>query len=108
VFPLLLRTLEERRTSLAVALGHAGCARGPTEPARVGVGDLSVVLVILDAAGAPYLGAYGNPFATSPNVDALARNGAVLFERAYAQSAWTLPSAASLLTGPPAAGRRRR
>ena len=61
MFPLLLRTLEERRTSLAVALGHAGCARGPTEPARVGVGDLSVVLVILDAAGAPYLGAYGNP-----------------------------------------------
>jgi arylsulfatase len=64
------------------------------------VDDVGVVLVILDAAGAPYLGAYGNHLPTSPNIDKLARTaGGTVFERAYAQSAWTLPSMASLFTG---------
>jgi arylsulfatase A-like enzyme len=65
----------------------------------VDVADLSIVLIVLDAAGAGHLSTYGNPLPTSPNVDALARDGGVVFERAYAQSAWTLPSTASLLTG---------
>ena len=84
-----------RGTWLVLPLVMAlACSRVP-----VRVDDLNVVLVILDAAGARYLGTYGNPLPTSRNVDALGREGGVVFERAYAQSAWTLPSAASFLTG---------
>ena len=95
--------------ALLAMLGHVGCTRGPAAPERVRVDDLSVVLVVLDAAGARYVGALGNPLPTSPNIDALARDGGTLFERAYAQSAWTLPSAASFLTGryPPRRGQDR-
>src|SRR5206468_7768865 len=98
------RPVAMRRTSqpaplsilaLLAVLAGAGCGRGPVAPAHVRVNNLRVVLVILDAAGARYLGAYGNPLPTSPNVDALTRSGATRFERAYAQSAWTLPSATS-------------
>jgi arylsulfatase len=77
---------------LAVALA---CGR----PAPVRVDDLSVVWIVLDAAGARHLSAYGNPLPTSPNVAALAADGGTVFERSYAQSAWTLPSTASFLTG---------
>jgi len=82
-----------------VAVAMVACSRRPSDPARVDVHDLSVVLVVLDAAGAKHFGTYGNPLPTSPNIDALARDGAMVFERAYSQSAWTLPSMASLLTG---------
>ena len=84
---------------VTLAVGVAACAPRPADPARVDVHDLSVVLVVLDAAGAKHLGTYGNPRRTSPQIDALARDGAMVFERAYAQSAWTLPSMASLMTG---------
>jgi arylsulfatase A-like enzyme len=84
---------------VAVAVALVACSRRPSDPARIDVHDLSVVLVVLDAAGAKHFGTYGNPLPTSPHIDALARDGAMVFERAYSQSAWTLPSAASLLTG---------
>ena len=76
-----------------------GCSDRIADPARVRVDDLSVVLIVLDAAGARHFGAYGNALPTSPHFDALARDGSTLFTRAYSQSAWTLPSAASFLTG---------
>src|SRR5438876_3170140 len=92
------------RFLLLMLLG-VGCARAPHEPVRTD--DLSVVLVVLDAAGARYVGAYGNRLPTSPNLDALARDGGALFERAYAQSAWTLPSTAGGCPGHGQPSRRR-
>jgi arylsulfatase A-like enzyme len=56
------------------------------------------LVVVLDALGARHLGCYGNPRPVSPRIDALAAGG-VLFERAWAQTSWTLPSTASLMTG---------
>src|SRR5437867_3686642 len=84
---------------MALVVAAVACSRRPVDPERVDVGDLSVVLVVLDAAGARHLSTYGNPLPTSPSIDTLARDGATVFDRAYAQSAWTLPSTASLLTG---------
>jgi arylsulfatase A-like enzyme len=66
--------------------------------ARERVVQPDVVLVTLDTTRADRLSTYGYPRATSPNLDALAED-AVVFERAWAPSSWTLPSHASLFTG---------
>jgi arylsulfatase len=79
------------RAFLALALA-VGCGHTPPP------GPPGALLVVLDAAGARHLSAYGNARPTSPRVDRLAGEG-TLFERAYAQASWTLPSTASLLTG---------
>jgi len=75
-----------------------GCRSWMEPPRRVDAGDLNVVFVILDAAGAGHFSTYGLTRDTAPHITALARQG-TLFQRAYAQSAWTLPSSASFLTG---------
>lgn len=66
-----------------------------------------VFLVLVDTLRADHLSAYGYPKPTSPNVDALARDG-TLHERAFAQSPWTRPSCGALLTSryPPEIGLR--
>ncbi|OQX55061.1 MAG: hypothetical protein B5M54_03525 [Candidatus Aminicenantes bacterium 4484_214] len=58
----------------------------------------NVVLVSLDTLRADHLSCYGYSRKTSPNLDALAREG-FLFEKAIAPSPWTLPSHVSMLTG---------
>ncbi|MAE71436.1 MAG: hypothetical protein CME06_13335 [Gemmatimonadetes bacterium] len=58
----------------------------------------NVLLIIVDTLRADRLSCYGYDRFTTPNLDALAASG-VLFESAYTQSNWTLPSFASLLTG---------
>lgn len=57
-----------------------------------------VILISIDTLRADHLGLYGYERFTSPNLDALAGEGAV-FEDASATTAWTLPSHASMLTG---------
>lgn len=87
-----------RGTVLALVVaslaGLGSCGGGCRQAAR----PPSVLLIVVDTLRADHLGAYGYARPTSPNIDALARSGAV-FERAHATSAWTLPSMASLLTG---------
>ena len=56
------------------------------------------VLFILVDDLKPLLGAYGDPFAVTPNIDRLAARGFV-FEQAYTQQAVCAPSRASMLTG---------
>lgn len=57
-----------------------------------------VILIVLDTTRADALSCYGNPKETTPNIDALAEDGA-LFLRATAASPWTAPSMASIMTG---------
>ncbi len=63
-----------------------------------GRGRPDVFVVVVDTLRADALSCYGAPRPTSPRIDAFARE-ALLFERAYAPSPWTLPSTTSLLTG---------
>ncbi len=56
------------------------------------------VLFILVDDLKPLLGAYGDPYAVTPQIDRLAARG-FLFEHAYAQQAVCAPSRASMLTG---------
>jgi len=69
---------------------------GPQAPPPEGTPN--VLLVVLDTVAAGHLGCYGSMRATSPAIDAIAREG-VLFENAFAAAPWTLPSHASLFTG---------
>lgn len=69
----------------------------PAEPAQR---PPNIVLLVIDTARADRFSSYGYPLSTTPEMDALAADG-LLFERAIAPGAWTVPSHASLLTGAP-------
>jgi arylsulfatase A-like enzyme len=78
------------RAALWALLLAAACA--PPEPS-----GRAVVLVSIDTLRADALSSYGNPRATTPQLDRLAKRG-VRFTSAIAPSPWTLPSHASMLT----------
>jgi len=54
--------------------------------------------VVIDTLRADHLGIYGHSRPTSPRMDELAREG-TWYDRAYAQSGWTLASFTSLMSG---------
>ena len=59
---------------------------------------LDIVLVSVDALRADHVGAYGYPRATTPHIDALAREG-TLFRHAYCPTPHTSYSVTSMMTG---------
>jgi arylsulfatase A-like enzyme len=65
---------------------------------RSSAGRPSVLFLCVETLRADELGCYGASENTSPCLDQLAARG-LRFERAYSPSSWTLPSAASYLTG---------
>jgi arylsulfatase A-like enzyme len=81
-----------RRLALALLLAGSasGCAREARPP--------NLVLISIDTLRPDHLGLYGYRRPTSPALDAFARQ-AVVFERAYSTSNWTLPAHVSMLTG---------
>lgn len=83
--------------SLALLFGLlAGCGPGP------GAASVppAIVLVVVDSLSAGHTEPYGSPRATTPHLRALAAQG-VLFETVRSQTAWTLPSVATLFTALP-------
>ncbi|MCC7353653.1 MAG: sulfatase [Anaerolineae bacterium] len=58
----------------------------------------NILLIVLDTLRADRLSAYGYARPTTPHIDQFAREG-VLFERAYVNAPWTLPSHATFFTG---------
>lgn len=80
-------------TIAAALLGASLAASAPSarEPR-------SIVLIVVDALRPDRLTPYGAPRDTSPRIARLAKEG-TLFKRAFAQSNWTLPSLASVMTG---------
>jgi len=57
----------------------------------------NVVFYVFDGGAADYMGVYGYNRRTTPTLERLAQEG-VVFERAYSNSSWTLPSTASFMT----------
>ena len=57
-----------------------------------------VLLIVIDALAADHLSCYGYQRETSPAIDSLASSGTIWLNM-QAQSPWTLPSMASILTG---------
>jgi arylsulfatase A-like enzyme len=74
------------------SISSLGCTRAE-DPER----PPSLLLISIDTARADHFAAYGYPRDTSPNLVALAAEGA-RFEQAYAPTATTAPSHATLLT----------
>jgi arylsulfatase A-like enzyme len=72
-------------------------ARRAADALRQGLGAPNVMLIVLDAARADHLGAYGYSRATTPHIDRLAREG-VVFERAFTPAAYTLGAMSSVWT----------
>jgi arylsulfatase A-like enzyme len=71
----------------------------PVVSDRTGVVERpTLVLVSVDCLRADHVGAYGYSLPTTPEIDAVAREGTV-FENAFATASWTLPSHMSMLTG---------
>jgi arylsulfatase A-like enzyme len=86
-----------------VSLLGAGCdltERLPILPDNSPVGDqdANVVLVILDSLRKDHVGAYGNDWIKTPNLDALAKES-LLFTRAYPESAPTICARRAIHTG---------
>ena len=79
-------------TTAAVDAPAMVAAAGPKLPGA------DVFLISIDALRADHVGSYGYSRATTPNIDALAKD-AVVFERAYSQVPHTSFSLATLLTG---------
>lgn len=77
--------------AVALVVPSAVLAAAPARPPNV-------VLVIIDDARADRFGAYGAGPKATPAFDALAREG-VLFDAAFSQAGWTLPSVSSIMTG---------
>jgi arylsulfatase A-like enzyme len=78
-----------RLAALAAGLSLCGCR---------GLGRPNVLLIVIDTARADRFTFDGYRRDTSPEIAALAREGAV-YERAYTPAPWTLPAHASLFTG---------
>jgi len=81
---------------LAPAASVASAPPPSAVPATAG--RPNVVLFVLDAVRADRLGSYGSRRGLTPHLDAFAGE-ALVFEDALAQSSWTRPAVASLLTG---------
>ncbi|HEY7699222.1 MAG TPA: sulfatase, partial [Vicinamibacteria bacterium] len=58
----------------------------------------SIVVLVLDGAGAKHLSLYGGESTTTPILDAFGRES-VVFDRAVSQAVYTIASVGSLLTG---------
>lgn len=83
--------------TLALLASQTPAPEPPAQPAPKDEPP-SIVLVTLSSIRRDHLGCYGYERATSPNLDALARES-LTFERAYTPMASMLPAHLSLMTG---------
>ena len=87
--------------ALGASLLGAGCdltRHLPNLPGRPPGGDTNVVLVIIDSLRKDHIGAYGNDWIETPNLDALAKES-LRFTQAYPESAPTICARRAIHTG---------
>ncbi len=72
-------------------------SEGPSAIPQHLTGSPNVILLMIDALRADHLGCYGYTRASTPIIDALARQG-VRFHEPYGQASWTKPCTASIFT----------
>jgi len=84
--------------AVTAAISLAPRRRASPAVALVKAPEINVLILTADALRPDHLSLYGYRRETSPSLDAWARQG-VIFENAFAQSSWTKPSTATILTG---------
>lgn len=79
---------------------RSSSSRSAASPARAGAPERlpDIVIYLVDTLRADHLGLYGYPLPTSPQLERFATD-AITFLDAQAQTSWTRPAVASLLTG---------
>lgn len=88
-----MKTSALRRAALLALLGFGACGSPPT----VSADRPNIVFILLDNVGQEWFGCYGSEEGATPNIDALARDGARV-EHCYSHPVCG-PSRALLLTG---------
>src|SRR5215216_2386105 len=78
---------------LGASAATSGCSYLPEGGSKV-----NVVVVIVDSLRRDHVGAYGNGWIKTPNLDALAKEGLV-FDRSYPESIPTIPARRAIHTG---------
>ena len=86
------------RFAPACVLGLLGAFGGSSCASEEAPGRPSIVLISIDTLRADHMGVYGYERDTTPNLDRFASE-CLIFERAFAPSAWTLISHMTMLTG---------
>lgn len=89
----------------AALLGGAGCAsltegisQFPQKYLPTGGSRMNVVLIVIDSLRPDHIGAYGNDWIRTPNLDSFAEES-LKFTRAYPESAPTIPARRAIHTG---------
>ncbi len=85
---------------LGAPSSHSATEEAIGDRVRAALRGASVVLVILDAAGARHFGALGGPKQATPEFDRLAKDG-VVFENAFTPAVYTFAAMSSLFTSMP-------
>jgi arylsulfatase A-like enzyme len=70
----------------------------PAPASNAACADCNIIFLSLGNVGAQHMSLYGYGRPTTPRLDRFAR-GALVFEEAFSPASWTLPAAATLLTG---------
>ena len=91
------RILGERGLDLLSPAPFTDEERRAGDTVRDALGKPNVVFIILDAARAQNFGCYGYKRATTPNIDAIAKEG-VVFENAFTPAVYTLAAMSSVWT----------
>lgn len=87
-----------RARAATVALVSLASCSIPSQVGDSGFGPRPNILLIVSEDNGPEIGAYGAPYVSTPNLDALAAGG-VLFQNAYVPQAGCSQSRAAFLTG---------
>ena len=88
----------DRRGFLAGGAGGLAALSGVTGTAGAEPRERPNVLWLVSEDNNPYIGAYGDPLARTPNLDALAREG-VRFEHSFSEAPVCAPSRFAIITG---------
>jgi arylsulfatase A-like enzyme len=89
------RPLARLWVSILLCVGVVGC--GPNERPAPSPNGHNILFIVVDTLRADHLESYGYALKNSSRLYMFGKNS-VVFDNAYAQSAWTKPSVASLLT----------
>lgn len=95
---ILLLSLLPLSSPSARATQGLDATPGTAGPGTQGSAPVDLVLITADDLGFQYAGCYGNPWVSTPHLDALARTG-VCMDRMYTPTALCTPARAAVLSG---------